>query len=163
MATITQATQVETRLQEMGRELPEAPTPAADYIPWRIAGDMIYIAGQVPMAGGKVVRKGIVGADCSVADAQDLAGICALNGIAQIRNAVASVGRTLDDVRIVKLGVFVAAARGFHEAHLVANGASAVYAGGFGDDLGRHARSAVGVHELPLGVPVEVECIAQLL
>ena len=154
--------QVESRLAEMGRELSNAPTPAADYLPWRIGEGVIFIAGQIPMANGKVVRTGHVGDDVTLEEAQELAGLCAANCLAQLRNAVRSVGKSLDDVRLLKVGVFVAAAKGFWDIHLVANGASKVFAKACGEP-GLHARSAVGVHELPLGVPVEVELTAEFI
>ncbi len=154
--------QVEVRLREAGFEVPAPPKPAANYVPWTRSGQTVYVAGQVPFVDGKLAGTGHVGAEVSLAQAQELAGVCARNAMAVLKEAAEANGTTLDRVRIVRASVFVAAAAGFTDIHVVANGASDLLAGAFGEQ-GIHSRSAVGVAELPLGVPVEVEVIGEFL
>lgn len=153
---------VESRLQDLGHDLPAPPAPAANYVPWTRSGDTIYVAGQIPVVAGKLQATGKVGLDHDLAAAQEVAKICALNVVAVLKEAAEAAGKSLDDVRVVRLSGFVNCAPGFTDIHLVTNGASDLIAAAFGKQ-GIHARSAVGMYELPLGVPFEVECIAQLL
>lgn len=159
------ASVVETRLAEAGMHLPSPPPPAAAYVPYSISGSTIYVSGQIPMVEGQLSATGKVG-DASVGAAHDLASAqavaqtCALNVIAVLKEAAASAGKTLDDVRVVRLSGFVNVAPGFTDIHLVTNGASLLIHQAFGD-RGVHARSAVGMAELPLGVPFELEAIAR--
>ena len=148
----------EERLAELGITLPE-PLPAiAAYVPAVVHDGQIWISGQVPIRDGGLPRVGLVGRDISVEDAAEEARYCALNALAQLKAAAGS----LDKIeRILKLTVFVASSPGFHAQPLVANGASELFQEVFGE-RGRHARSAVGVAELPLGAPVEVELVAAL-
>lgn len=148
----------EQRLAELGLTLPEPPAPVAAYVPAVVAGGLVWVSGQVPFRGGGLPRVGLVGRDISLEDAAEEARFAALNALAQLRLAVGSLDRV---ERIVKLTVFVASGPGFHAQPLVANGASELFIEVFGD-AGRHARSAVGVAELPLGAPVEVELVAAL-
>ncbi len=150
---------VEANLEARGLQVPSPPKPAATYVPWAIHQGTIYVAGQIPMVDGKVAYTGKVGTDHSLEEAQKVAETCALNIIAVLKAAAESVGKTLDDVRVFRLSAFVNCAPGFTDIHLVANGASELIGAAFGDD-GIHARSAVGMAELPLDVPVEVEAIA---
>jgi enamine deaminase RidA (YjgF/YER057c/UK114 family) len=154
-------TQVESRLADAGHVLPSAPPPAAAYVPYTISDGTVYVSGQIPMVNGELVANGKVGegADYDLAAAQGVAQICALNVIAVLKEAAFSVGKTLDDVRVVRLSGFVNVAPDFTDIHLVTNGASELIALAFGSD-GVHARSAVGMAELPLGVPFELEAIA---
>jgi len=161
MAQVT-TSNVEARVQELGHTVPSPPKPAANYVPWTRSGNTVYIAGQIPTLGGELQGQGHVGAEVDVAEAQRLAGICALNGIANLKAAAEASGKTLDDLRVVRASVFVAVAPGFTDIHVVANGASDLFGKVFGKN-GVHARSAVGVAELPLGVPVEVELIAEFV
>ena len=148
----------EARLVELGIELPQPSPPIASYVPYVIAGSTIFISGQIPMRDGALPRTGLVGQDLTQEEAVEEARACAINALAQLRAAASS----LDHIsRIVKLTVFVASAPGFRAQPFVANGASDLLVEVFGED-GRHARSAVGVAELPLGAPVEVEVIAEL-
>ena len=145
------------RLSELGIALPSVPTPAGAYVPARRTGSLVYTAGQVPMVDGKPAALGKVGAEIDVDEGYRLARICALNALAAVD---ALVG--LDAVTgVVKVVGFVASAPGFTGQPAVINGASDVLGEIFGD-AGRHARSAVGVAELPLGVPVEVELVVEL-
>jgi len=122
------------------------------------AGQFVYTAGQIPTVDGKVLAVGKVGGEVSVPDAAALARTCALNALAA---AAAAAGGLEAIRRIVKVTGFVASAPGFTGQPQVVNGASELLIDVFGQD-GRHARSAVGVAELPLGVPVEVELIAEV-
>ena len=146
------------RLAALGLTLPPVTAPVAAYVPAVQTGSYIYVSGQVPVADGKVAATGKVGAEVSTEDAAGLARICALNALA----AAANVAGGLDNIgRIVKVVGFVASAPGFTGQPGVINGASELLGAVFGE-AGRHARSAVGVAELPLGAPVEVELVVEL-
>jgi enamine deaminase RidA (YjgF/YER057c/UK114 family) len=145
------------RLAELGVNLPTVTPPVAAYIPAVRTGNHVYVSGQVPVADGKVLATGKVGAEITPEQAKDLAARCALNILAAVD---ALVG--LDHVvRVVKVVGFVASADGFTGQPAVINGASEFFVDVFGE-AGRHARSAIGVFELPLGVPVEVEAIFEV-
>jgi enamine deaminase RidA (YjgF/YER057c/UK114 family) len=148
----------EEKLAELGLTLPDAPVALAAYVPAVVHGGLIWVSGQVPIRGGELPRRGLVGRDISIEDAAEEARYCALNALAQIKAAAGSLGRV---ERIVKLTVFVASSEDFHAQPLVANGASELFQQVFGE-AGKHARSAVGVAQLPLGSPVEVEVVAAL-
>ena len=142
----------------LGLTLPPVVAPLAAYVPAVRSGAMVYTAGQLPMVDGQLVSAGKVGAEVGAAEAAALARTCALNALA----AAAHVAGGLSSIkRIVKVTGFVASAPGFTGQPQVVNGASELLIDVFGED-GRHARSAVGVAELPLGVPVEVELIAEV-
>jgi len=146
------------RLAALGLTLPPVTAPVAAYVPAVQTGSYIYVSGQVPVADGKVAATGKVGAEVSTEDAAGLARICALNALA----AAAGAAGGLENIRrIVKVVGFVASAPGFNGQPQVINGASELLIEVLGED-GRHARSAVGVAELPLNVPVEVELIAEV-
>jgi enamine deaminase RidA (YjgF/YER057c/UK114 family) len=145
------------RLRELGIVLPSVAAPAGAYIPARRAGSLVFTSGQVPFVDGQIAGTGKVGAEIDAEEAYRLARICALNALAAVD---ALVG--LDAVTgVVKVVGFVASAPGFTGQPGVINGASDVLGEIFGD-AGRHARSAVGVAELPLGVPVEVELVVEV-
>lgn len=146
------------RLKELGIELPPAPAPVGSYVPYVVAGDLVFISGQLPMRDGELVAAGKVGQALTIEQAGEAAKVAVLNAVAQV--AVAAGG--LEKIeRIVRLGVFVNSADGFTDQPKVANGASDLLAEIFGD-AGRHARAAVGVNELPLDAPVEIEMIARI-
>jgi enamine deaminase RidA (YjgF/YER057c/UK114 family) len=145
------------RLAELGLTLPEVAAPVASYVPAVQSGNHVYVSGQLPFVDGKLPLVGKVGAEVSVEDAAGLARLCALNALAAI-DALVGLGRI---VKIVKVGGFVASAPGFTGQPAVINGASDLFAAVLGEK-GRHARAAVGVAELPLGAPVEVEVIAEV-
>ena len=148
----------EARLATLGLTLPPVAAPLAAYLPAVRSGPYVYTAGQLPLANGKLLMTGRVGAQVSVEEAASLARTCALNALA----AVASVTGGLSEVtRIVKIAGFVASDPSFTGQPLVLNGASELMLEVFGDS-GRHARSAVGVAVLPLDAPVEVELIAEV-
>lgn len=145
------------KLVELGHELPELVPPVASYLPAVRSGQHVYVSGQLPMAEGKLLATGKVGADVSADQAKELAQRCALNALAAINSLVG-----LEQiVKIVKVTGFVASAPGFTGQPGVINGASDFFGTVFGE-AGRHARSAVGVAELPLDAPVEVEVIVEV-
>jgi enamine deaminase RidA (YjgF/YER057c/UK114 family) len=145
------------RLADLGLELPPVTPPVAAYVPAVQTGNHVYVSGQVPVADGKLLATGKVGADVNSEEAYALARRCALNALAAV-DALVGLGRV---VRVVKVVGFVASAPGFTGQPAVINGASELFGEVFGP-AGRHARSAVGVAELPLGVPVEVEAIFEI-
>ncbi len=146
------------RLAELGLTLPSVVAPRGSYVPAVRTGQFVYTAGQLPVVDGKLPATGKVGAEVSPSDAAGLARTCALNALA----AAAAAAGGLDQIaRIVKVVGFVASAPGFNAQPQVINGASDLLVEVFGED-GRHARSAVGVAELPLNAPVEVELIAEI-
>lgn len=145
------------RLAEMKLTLPPVGTPVGSYIPAVRSGRLVYTSGQIPIREGKVLRAGKVPADVTLKAAVDGAGIAAVNGLAAIAQLVGGIDNIL---RIVRVCVFVNSAPGFTEQPKVANGASDLLVQIFGD-AGRHARSAVGVAELPLNAAVEVELVVE--
>ena len=148
----------QARLAELGLTLPPVAAPVAAYVPAVRTGSYVYTAGQLPLAEGKLLAAGKVGAEISAEEAARLARTCALNGLA----AVASVAGGLSAIRrVVKVTGFVASSPGFTGQPQVLNGASELLLEVLGE-AGRHARSAVGVAELPLDAPVEVELIAEV-
>ena len=145
------------KLEQMGIELPEVVRPVANYVPAVRTGAYVYTSGQLPMVDGALAATGKVGAEVSAEQAADLARTCALNALAAVDGLVG-----VDAVvRVVKVVGFVASAPGFNGQPGVINGASDVLGEIFGD-AGVHARSAVGVSELPLDAPVEVELIVEV-
>ncbi|NJQ13601.1 RidA family protein [Streptomyces bohaiensis] len=148
----------ETRLAELGLELPEVAAPLASYVPAVRTGAYVYTAGQLPLVDGKLPLTGKVGAEVTAEQAKELARTCALNALA----AVKSVAGDLDRVaRVVKVTGFVASAPEFTGQPGVVNGASELLADVLGE-RGVHARSAVGVAVLPIDAPVEVEIVVEL-
>jgi enamine deaminase RidA (YjgF/YER057c/UK114 family) len=148
----------EEQLAALGIELPDPPTPVASYVPVVVSGGFAFVAGQVPLAEGKLLASGKLGADLDAEAGADAARTCTLQALAALRAELGSLDRIR---RIVKLTVFVASAPGFTDQPKVANGASDLLGEVFGE-MGRHARAAVGVSELPLGAPVEVEVVAEV-
>lgn len=145
------------RLTELGIELPDVVAPLAAYVPAVRTGNLVYTSGQLPMQAGELPHTGKLGEQVSPEEGHALARICALNALAAVD---ALVG--LDAVaRVVKVVGFVASAPNFNRQPAVVNGASELLGEVFGD-AGKHARSAVGVSELPLDAPVEVELIVEL-
>ncbi|HEV7649432.1 MAG TPA: RidA family protein [Actinophytocola sp.] len=145
------------RLAELGIELPAVPAPAGAYVPAVRTGNLVYTAGQVPFVNGTIAATGKVGQEISPEEAKSHSRTCALNALAAVHDLVGVDAIT----RVVKVVGFVASAEGFTGQPAVVNGASELLGEVFGD-AGHHARSAVGVAELPLGVPVEVELIVEV-
>ncbi len=149
----------EQRVTTLGLTLPTPPTPVATYVSSVQVGDLLFISGVVPSRDGQIIFQGKVGRDLSKEEGYEAAKVSLLNALANIRQAADS----LDQVkRIVKMTGYVASHEGFGEQPYVINGASDLLVAIFGE-AGRHARVAVGVAELPLGVPVELELIVRLL
>jgi enamine deaminase RidA (YjgF/YER057c/UK114 family) len=146
------------RLAALGLTLPPVAAPVAAYQPAVRTGPYVYVSGQVPVTDGKLAGAGKVGAEVTAEDAAAMARTCALNAIAAAAEAAGGLDRIR---RIVKVVGFVASAPGFGGQPQVINGASELFIEVFGED-GRHARSAIGVAELPLNAPVEVEMIAEV-
>ena len=149
---------IRKKLKEMGLELPVAAVPLAAYVPAVKTGKLVFTAGQLPMVNGAIPITGKVGAEVSVEQAKELAQICALNALAAL-NLVADVDNV---ARIVRVVGYVNGAPGFVNQPAVINGASELLLALWGDVNGKHARSALGVAELPLNSPVEVELTFEL-
>ena len=151
-------TDVRAKLAEKGLVLPVSSKPLAAYVPAVRTGNIVFTAGQLPMVDGAIAKTGKVGSDVTVEEAKELAQLCALNALAAL-NLVADV----DDVaRIVRVVGYVNGAPGFVNQPAVINGASELLLALWGDVNGKHARSALGVAELPLNSPVEVELTFEL-
>ncbi len=148
----------EERLAELGLELPEPSVPVAAYVPAVRTGNLVYISGQGPVRDGAFAYTGKVGDNVTLEDAQIAARLTCLNGLAALKSEIGELGNV---TRVVKLLVLVNSAPGFTQQPLVGNGASELLQELFGD-AGRHARSAVGVAELPFGMPVEIEFIFEV-
>lgn len=153
------AGRIEARLKSLGIELPAVRAPAANYVPFVRTGPLLYVAGQICAAAGHPACVGKVGGSIDLATAQAAARVCGLNILAVV--ASACDGDLDRVVRCVRLGGFVNAAPGFTDVPLVVNGASDLVVEVFGE-AGRHARTAVGVAELPRGAAVEVDAIFEL-
>ena len=150
--------QFESKLAEMGVTLPEAAAPAANYVPYVQVGDMLYVSGQLPK-GDDGLMVGTLGDDMDTAAGAEAARLCAINLLAQVKDAC---GGDLDRlVRVVKLGGFVNSTADFTEQPQVINGASNLIGDALGD-TGKHARSAVSSPSLPFGVAVEIDGIFQI-
>jgi len=145
---------VEKRLASLGVTLPAPTTPVANYVPFVRSGNMLVLSGQICFgADGKLVAKGQLGAAVSLEEGQKAARACAINLLAQLKAALGDLDKV---VRVVRLGGFINSAPGFAEGPKVMNGASDLMVEAFGD-IGRHARSTVGVAALPADAAVEVE------
>ena len=150
---------IEARLKELEIVLPSAPAPVASYVPFVIAGNLVFISGQVTASPDGLKYVGTVGKELTLEDGRAAARLCALNVVAQLK---AALDGDLDRMkRCVKLGVFVNAVPGYSQHPEVANGASDLIVEIFGD-AGRHARAAVGAGSLPRNVAAEVEAIFEI-
>jgi enamine deaminase RidA (YjgF/YER057c/UK114 family) len=150
---------VASKLAEMGLAIPQIAAPVANYLTHSQTGNVIYVSGQLPKNADGFVALGKVGKDVDVATAQKCAAACALNIMAVLNLALHG---DLDRVvRIVKINCFIACTEDFAQHPVVANGASDLLAGVFGE-AGRHARAAVGVPSLPLNVPVEIDAVVEV-
>jgi enamine deaminase RidA (YjgF/YER057c/UK114 family) len=139
---------IDGRLAALGISLPEAAAPAANYVPYVISGNLLFLSGQLPIEGGKVAVTGLVGGDIALPEAQRAAELCAINILAQAKAALS--GDLSRITRVVKLNGFVASAPGFFEQHLVLG------------EAGKHARAAVGMASLPLNAAVEIDAILEI-
>jgi enamine deaminase RidA (YjgF/YER057c/UK114 family) len=149
---------IKAKLAELGLTLPEAALPVAAYVPAVRTGNLVFTAGQLPLVDGKIPFVGKVGSDITPEQAKDMAQVCALNALAAI-----SLVADIDQIeKIVRVGGFVNGIPGFVAIPAVINGASELLIKLFGEVNGKHARTAIGVAELPLNAPVEVEMVVQL-
>jgi len=149
---------INERLKELGIEIPEAPKPLAAYVPALRTGNYVFTAGQLPLKNGELLYAGKVGWDITAEDAVKAAEICAINCLSAVKTAIGDLNKIK---QIVKIVAFVASAEGFTAQPAVANGASELMLKIFGES-GKHARSAVGVAELPRGASVEIEMIVEV-
>lgn len=148
----------EARIKALGLELPPAPAPLASYVPAVRTGNLVFLAGQGPILGGKPTVTGKVGADFTEQEGYKIARTTILNSLAALRAEIGSLDRVR---RIVKLVGWVNSAPGFTRQPWVINGASDLLVEVFGD-AGKHARSAVAANELPLNIPVEIELVVEV-
>jgi len=149
---------IKDKLSSLGLTLPVAAFPVAAYVPAVKSGKLVFVAGHLPLVDGKIVKEGKVGKEVTPEEAKAMAQICALNALAAI-----SLVADIDQIKkIVRVGGFVNGAPGFVAIPGVINGASELFIALFGDENGKHARTAIGVAELPLNAPVEVDVIVQL-
>jgi len=149
---------IQSKLAEIGLTLPVAASPVAAYVPAVRSGNLVFTAGQLPLVDGKIPFIGKVGSDVTPEQAKDMAQVCALNALAAI-----SLVADIDQIeRVVRVGGFVNGVPGFVAIPQVINGASELLIKLFGEVNGKHARTAIGVAELPLNAPVEVEMVVQI-
>ncbi len=149
---------VTTNLEKLGIEIPDAPAPAANYVPYVISGNQVFVSGQIAK-DGDTLHQGKLGADVNVAEGQEAAKVCAINLLAQLKAAVN--GDWSKVKRVVRLGGFVNSTPDFKDHPAVINGASDLMVAVF-DEKGRHARAAVGCSSLPFDVSVEIDGIFEI-
>lgn len=149
----------EDNLNRLGIRLPAAPKPIASYVPYVIAGKMVFISGQLPSRDGQIVFKGRLPDEVTVEQGQEAAKLAVINALAVLQKACEGDFKKVD--RVVRMGVFVQSENSFKQQSAIANGASDLLMEVFGE-TGRHVRAAVGVNALPLGATVELELIVQL-
>lgn len=148
----------ETRLKELGIELPAPPKPVATYIPAVQVGELLFLSGVIPFRDGQLMVTGKLGRDLSVEQGMEAARVALLNALAIVRHELGTLDRVK---RIVRMVGHVASAEGFVQHPMVINGASDLLVQVFGE-AGRHARVALGAAELPLSAPIELELIVQV-
>jgi len=149
---------IKEKIESLGLTLPVAALPVAAYVPAVRTGNLVFVAGQLPLVDGKIVKEGKVGKEVTLEEAKEMAQVCALNALA----AIALVADIDQIERIVRVGGFVNGIPGFFAIPPIINGASELFIKLFGEVNGKHARTAIGVAELPLNAPVEVEVLVQL-
>ena len=149
---------IKEKIESLGLTLPVAALPVAAYVPAVKTGNLVFVAGQLPLVDGKIVKEGKVGKEVTPEEAKEMAQVCALNALA----AIALVADIDQIERIVRVGGFVNGIPGFFAIPPIINGASELFIKLFGEVNGKHARTAIGVAELPLNSPVEVEVLVQL-
>lgn len=148
---------IESRLTDKNITLPEAAAPAANYLPYTISGNQLFISGQLPLLDGALTTKGQLGHSVTVEQGIEAAETCAINILAQAKAALGDLSRIK---QIIKISGFVSSTPDFNEQHLVINGASNLLAEILGD-AGKHARAAVGMSSLPLNAAVEIDAIIE--
>ena len=149
---------VESKIEQIGLTLPDAPKPVAAYIPAKQTGNLVFTAGQLPMVNGELISKGLLGQDVEIDEANKAARICTLNALAAIKGVIGDLDRIKQIVRVVG---YVASIPTFTQQPAVVNGASELLLEIFGEN-GKHARSAVGMAVLPLNASVEIELTVEV-
>ena len=149
---------VEDRLKSLGLVLPEVPAPLAAYVPAKKVGQVIFTAGQLPLLKGELICKGLLGQDVNVEQAYQAARICTLNALAAIKGVIKDLDQIVQVVRVVG---YVASTSTFTQQPAIVNGASELLLEIFGE-VGKHARSAIGVASLPLNASVEIELTVEV-
>jgi enamine deaminase RidA (YjgF/YER057c/UK114 family) len=150
--------EIDARLKKLGIVLPTPAAPAANYVPTVASGKLLFVSGQIPSTAEGVQFVGKVGREFTVEQGREAARLCAINILANLKAALGDLGKV---ARVIKVVGFVNAVPDFTEPHKVVNGASDLITEVLGDKIGKHARSAVGMGTLPLGVAVEVEAIVE--
>jgi len=149
---------IKEKIESFGLTLPVAALPVAAYVPAVKTGNLVFVAGQLPLVDGKIIKEGKVGKEVTPEEAKQMAELCALNALAAI-----SLVADIDQIqKIVRVGGFVNGIPGFTAIPPIINGASELFIKLFGEVNGKHARTAIGVAELPLNSPVEVEVLVEL-
>ena len=149
---------IEKRLAELGITLPDSSPPKAMYIPVKQTGNLLFVAGQIPVKDGVMLHPGHVGEEVTLEQAQEAAAQCIVNMLSALRVYLGD----LDKVKnVIKMQAFVSSKTGFKQQHIVVNAASQLLYDVFGE-AGRHARTAVGVNQLPMDAPVEIEAIIEI-
>ena len=149
---------IEKRLAELGITLPDSSPPKAMYIPVKQTGNLLFVAGQIPVKDGVMLHPGHVGEEVTLEQAQEAAAQCIVNMLSALRVYLGD----LDKVKnVIKVQAFVSSKTGFNQQHIVVNTASQLLYDVFGE-AGRHARTAVGVNQLPMDAPVEIEAIIEI-
>jgi enamine deaminase RidA (YjgF/YER057c/UK114 family) len=147
---------MEEKFKELGLIIPNMSEPVANYLPYMVHENLVYVSGQPPVADGKVTHKGKVGQSLSIEEGQEAARVCCINIIAALKHAIGGDWNRFD--RIIKVGGFVNCGDDFTQHPQVINGASDMLVKIFGEK-GRHARFAVGSNSLPLDIAVEIDAI----
>ena len=149
---------VESKIEQIGLTLPDAPKPVAAYIPAKQTGNLVFTAGQLPMVNGELISKGLLGQDVEIDEANKAARICTLNALSAIKGVIGDLDQIKQIVRVVG---YVASVSTFTQQPAVVNGASELLLEIFGEK-GKHARSAVGMAVLPLNASVEIELTVEI-
>lgn len=149
----------EENIKQLGINIPDMPTPFANYVPYKLSDNIVYVSGQGPVSKGNLIYKGKVGDDISINDGIKAAELCCINIIAALKKSINGDWNRLD--AFLKLGGFVNCNSNFYDQPKIINGASDLLVKIFGDH-GRHARFAVGSNSLPMNMSVEIEAIIKI-
>lgn len=150
--------EIENRILSLGLELPDAPAPVGNYLPYRMTGNWVFLAGSICMKAGEMLYTGAVGRDCEEAQGYAAARLCAMNQLAILRSAIGDLDRVN---KLVSMAGFVWAIEGYSQAPKVINGASDFFVEVFGE-AGKHSRTAVSVSGLPAGSTVEIQTVWEI-
>ena len=149
----------EENIKQLGIEIPDMPSALANYVPFKISDNIVYVSGQAPVKNGDLIYKGKVGVDLSINDGIKAAELCCINIISALRTSISGDWNRLDS--FLKLGGFVNCNDNFYDQPKIINGASDLLVNIFGDQ-GRHARFAVGSNALPMNISVEIDAIIKI-